>query len=241
MAVAFDNATTDHIGGDPQTWSHTGTGDKLAAVIVHYGFPVSAASYGGYAATLIDSVVIGAITLSALVATNAPGGLPTGSQTVSITSGDATNRSIAMTFSGVSQGVPVVGLEAFRTDVNETDTYNINVGATGMVVGVAANRDDVAAHTYTWNPGTLRATDTFSNRAVSGATIPSSGGSTAITWDTGTTPQDGAGGGAFGLQAPSAGNQGVWIFSQIQDFYNELKKGLVSPDLLQKKYKEVFI
>jgi hypothetical protein len=37
---------------------------------------------------------------------------------------------------------------------------------------------------------------------------------------------------------PSGG--ATWIFSKMQDFYDELKRGLVPPDVLQKRYRELF-
>ena len=59
-----------------------------------------------------------------------------------------------------------------------------------------------------------------------------------FTW---TNSNDyGIGGFAIATHSPS-GNRAFLIASKIQDFYDELKKGLIPPDLLQKRYKELFI
>lgn len=40
---------------------------------------------------------------------------------------------------------------------------------------------------------------------------------------------------------PGVGSQGIMIWSKMQDFYDELKRGLIHPDLLRKRYGELFI
>jgi hypothetical protein len=50
-----------------------------------------------------------------------------------------------------------------------------------------------------------------------------------------------AGGGtSLLINGLSTGGGATWIFSKMQDFYDELKRGLVPPDVLQKRYRELF-
>lgn len=42
------------------------------------------------------------------------------------------------------------------------------------------------------------------------------------------------------VQVLPAPGGATWIFSQMQNFYEELKRGLMPPDVLQKRYREVF-
>ena len=56
-----------------------------------------------------------------------------------------------------------------------------------------------------------------------------------------TTSRD-FGMGAFAMTGyPPGGGGATWLMSRMQDFYDELKRGLIAPDLLKKRYAELFV
>lgn len=165
-----------------------------------------------------------------------------GTKTLVITwSGNGENRTAAIGYIGVKQGS-----DAVRQSKNGTAWGNsISVTPSTSVLPGNLVLDGVLTSYGSGTPGvgpdqTARVNESLGSQLRLHASEQLGSVSPAtMSWTFSDSPK--AAMWTIELQAGSSGNRAIIMFSKIQDFYDELKRGLIPPQELQKRYREVFI
>lgn len=129
---------------------------------------------------------------------------------------------------------------------NESSAGTIPIATSGgnLVVGALAARDIDLGSKIDLDELTSRETEFNSGSPdieAAAGTVAAPGGTFNWTPDFSGTTVDSWDAVIFELVGFAAAGGATWIFSEMQRFYDELKRGLIPPDMLQKRYREVFI
>jgi len=251
MAVLFDAATTANLSGvDPGTFEHTCTGANLLLVCVGMridtgqsppDYSVSGVTYGGIALTQLDSWF-------------AAGDGETRQQTFYLTAPPGSANTVSVDFSATPTANVRVAIAASFRNARVANPFgtsasaganNPSVDVSSDTVGMVADFCLGKGSPTTGTPGTGQTSrasidtgDTGSDVFLGHSTEPGAATVTMSWTETAATVR------LFAVPinaGPAGGSQVVAMFLQRwRDFMSDLKRGLVPPDELRRRYREVY-
>lgn len=164
---------------------------------------------------------------------------PAGAHTIAYTMGSVYNNYCVQTWSGVNQNTPF-GTPSIGIGNDQLITRTVSSAAGDVVIDNAS---------FVTTPGrtiTLGADQTslYGENSGSepilgyGGSYEAGAASVDMTWALEATAQWASA--AVALKPAPGGSQGIMIWSKMQDFYDELKRGLIPSWDLQRQYKELY-
>lgn len=217
-----------------QSWTHTPVGEpSLVTISVSWGAgageTVSSVTYDGVACTLIDTASYGA-RRAAMYYLSSPG---SGAKTVRVVMSAACSHVMGcISYLGAHRSSPF-GTSAKSGANGSTANANVTGFGGGLVQDIVTTVEILtvgAGQTQRWNL-TYAVLD-------SGSSTEPGEGTITMSWSI-ANPDDYAIL-AVPIRPSPSGNQAVWfMIKRMQDFMRDLRRGLVPPELLKRRWDQV--